>query len=89
LNTIFGSSSLNKKGDFKMNNCLKEFKFYDGEEYITFNLVWLDTSKKEVQVAVTNRGKISVITYDLYEDWFGLYFEFGCEFKKIRIKDFI
>ena len=72
-----------------MNNYLKEFKFYDGEEFITFNLVWQDESRREIQVAVTNRGKISVIIYDLYEDQFGLYFEFGCEFKKIRIKDFI
>lgn len=47
---------------------LSEFEWFDGEEYITFNLVGIDLEKGEAQVAVTDRGKISVITYDLMTD---------------------
>lgn len=68
---------------------LSEFRLHDGEVYITFNIVSIDTAKKEIQLAVTNRGRISVITYDLYTDKDGkLYFEYGCMFEKIRIEDF-
>ena len=41
---------------------LSEFEWFDGEDYITFNLVGIDQVKNETQVAVTDRGKISVIT---------------------------
>ena len=41
---------------------LSEFELYDGEEFITFNIVGIDATKNEIQIAVTNRGKISVIT---------------------------
>ncbi len=54
---------------------LSEFQFYDGEDYITFNLIDINTEKKEITVAVSNRGKISVRTFDLLEDCGRLYFE--------------
>ena len=57
---------------------LHEFKLFDGEEYITFNIVALNESKKEILVAVTNRGRITQVTYDLFEDENGYYFEYGC-----------
>ena len=47
---------------------LSEFELYDGEEFITFNIVGIDAAKNEIRIAVTNRGKISVITYDLLTD---------------------
>ena len=43
---------------------LSEFQFYDGEEFITFNLIDINTEKKEITVAVTDRGHISVRTFD-------------------------
>ena len=67
---------------------LHEFKIHDGEAWITFNIVALNELKNEISVAVTNRGKITVITYDLYQDKNGYYFEYGCEYKKININDF-
>ena len=67
---------------------LHEFKLFDGEAYITFNIVALEESKKEIQVAVTNRGKITIVTYDLFEDKNGYYFEYGCDYTKVKIKDF-
>ena len=67
---------------------LAEYQIFDGEAYITFNIVYLNSKKREVQVAVTNRGKISVITYDLYYTEKDFYFEYGCDYTKVYIKDF-
>lgn len=68
---------------FRSSNC------NDGEAFITLNIVSIDTEKREIVVAVTNRGKISVITYDLLTDKSGkLYFEYGCMIEKVNIDDF-
>lgn len=68
---------------------LSEFELYDGEAFITFNIVAIDTVKNEITVAVTDRGKISVVTYDLRTDKNGnSYFEYGCMFEKVRLDDF-
>lgn len=80
---------LNKE-NLKMKNkfYLHEFAIFDGEAWITFNIVELNELKNEISVAVTNRGRITVTTYDLYKDENGYYFEYGCEFTKININDF-
>lgn len=68
---------------------LSEFELYDGETFITFNIVSINTEKREIVVAVTDRGKISVITYDLLTDKNGdMYFEYGCMLEKVTIDDF-
>ena len=67
---------------------LSEFQLYDGEAFVTFNIVAIDTSKNEITVAVSNRGRISVITYDLLTDNNGFFFEYGIDYEKIRIDDF-
>ncbi len=68
---------------------LSEFEWFDGEDYITFNLVGIDLVKNEARVAVTDRGKISVVTYDLLtgKDG-GLYCEYGAIFTRIYLDDF-
>ena len=67
---------------------LHEFKIHDGEAWITFNIIALNELKNEISVAITNRGKITVVTYDLYKDENGYYFEYGCEYTKINVSDF-
>lgn len=67
---------------------LSEFQFYDGDAFITFNLIDINTEKKEITVAVTDRGKISVRTFDLLEDCGRFYFEYGVDYNKIEIDDF-
>ena len=68
---------------------LSEFQLYDGEVFITFNIVAIDTDKNEITVAISNRGRISVTTYDLLTDSNGfLYFEYGIDYEKINIDDF-
>ena len=68
---------------------LKEFEFYDGEEFITFNIVNIKFENHTIEIAVTNRGKISVIECDLLQDCNGdFYFEYGCMLEKIKLDDF-
>ena len=77
----------NKVIDYK-SFYLREFQLYDGEYDITFNIVAIDTVKEEITVAITNRGRISVVTYDLLKNDKGYYFEYGIYFNKININDF-
>ena len=65
---------------------LKEFKYFDGENFVTFNIV--DMKEETVTVAVTNQGKISYLDYDLLKDKNGLYFEYGKTYARININDF-
>ena len=67
---------------------LHELEIYDGEAFIVFNIISLSVKKGEVVLALTNRGKITVVTYDLKSDEKGLYFEYGCMYEKVRIKNF-
>lgn len=67
---------------------MKEFQYYDGEVFVTFNIVDLQELKNEISVAITREGKISVVTYPLYEDENGFYFEYGCDYKKMNLNDF-
>ena len=63
--------------------------FYDGECFITFDVIEVNFDRNEITVAVTNRGKISVLAYDLLSDKQGnLYFEYGVGFEKIYLNDF-
>ena len=68
---------------------LSEFQLYDGEVYVTFNIVAINTDKNEITVAISNRGRISVTTYDLLTDNNGsFYFEYGVDYEKINVNDF-
>ena len=49
----------------------------------------IDLDRNEVQVAVSDRGKISVVTYDLMTDKNGrLYFEYGVMFERVYLDEF-
>ena len=65
---------------------LHEFEYFDGENFVKFNIV--DMKDKTVTVAVTSQGKISYWDYDLKEDKKGLYFEYGRTYARINIEDF-
>ena len=68
---------------------LKEFSLYDGEHFITFNIVDIDTDKMTIALAITHTGKIIQTEYDLKRDKDNnLYFEYGIGFNKIKVNDF-
>ncbi len=81
-NKVFKSDELGKK------YYLSEFKLFDGEEFVTFNIVDINTERKEITVAVTDRGKISVITYELLSDGDRYYFEYGVYEEQLDIDEF-
>ena len=68
---------------------LYEFKLFDGENDITFNIIDIDTDKMLITLAITNLGKISTLTYDLQQDKDGnLFFAYGVENSKIELDSF-
>lgn len=68
---------------------LSEFEFFDGDEFITFNIVGINVTRNTIAIAVSDRGKISIIDFELMADKDGnLYFEYGCTFSKIYLDDF-
>lgn len=67
---------------------LNEFEYFDGECFITFNIVHIDTARNTITVAITNRGKISVCTFDLMSDDERFFFEYGPMFEEINVDDF-
>jgi hypothetical protein len=81
-------NEVSKITDFRKKYYLSEFQLFDGEEFITFNIVDINTERNEITVAVTDRGKISVITYDLRRDGDRFYFEYGVMCDKIKVDDF-
>lgn len=80
---------MKKKENEIKNYYLQEFKFYDGECFITFNILDINTDKMTINLAITNRGRISVVEYDLKRDKDNkLYFQYGVEYSKIEVDDF-
>lgn len=78
-----------KSDEFRKKLYLSEFEFFDGEYFIKFNIVDINTNSNQITVAVTNNGRISVITYDLMTDNNGkLYFEYGQFYEKVAVNDF-
>ena len=67
---------------------LSEFELYDGEVFITCNIVGIDLDRNEVQVAVTDKGKISVVTYDLVTKKRQALFEHGVMFERVYLDEF-
>ena len=67
---------------------MPEYDYFNGENFITFDLLEVDDNKREVVVAVSDTGKISVCTFDLLFDGNRRYFEYGCSYTKIYIDEF-
>ena len=66
---------------------LKEFEFYDGETFITFNILNFNKENNTVEVAITDRGRITIREFDLYEDFNGYYIEYRLILEKIYFED--
>ena len=65
---------------------MKEFEYFDGEKFVTFNIV--EMREKTITVAVTNQGKISMLEYDLFQDEEGLYFEYGKTYAGLTLNNY-
>ena len=67
---------------------MPEYDYFNGENFITFDLLEVDDNKREVVVAVSDTGRITVRTFDLLFDGNRRYFEYGCLCAKIYIDEF-
>jgi len=67
---------------------MAEYLHYDGEEFVTFDILQINQDKHEVEVAITNRGKITVTTFEILTDENGDYIEYGAMYDKIYLADF-
>ena len=68
---------------------LSEFKYFDGTNDVTLNIVDVCKIRNEIAVAVTNEGKISVQKFDLKKSDDGrFFFEYGLMRKVISVNDF-
>ena len=67
---------------------MPEYDYFNGENFITFDLIEIDDEKREVTVAVSDTRRISVKTFDLLFDGNRRYFEYGKIKKKIYIDEF-
>lgn len=66
---------------------MQEFEHFNGESFIKFNIV--DIGKSTITLAITNQGKITLGTYNLYEDENGLYFEYGRWDEIVYLEEFV
>lgn len=66
-----------------------EYEIYNGEYFVTFDIIELNKDNNTATMAITCAGKICVQEIDLLQDKNGLYFEYGPLLNIIRIDDFL
>ena len=47
---------------------MPEFDYFNGKNFITFDLIEIDDEKREVTVTISDNGRISVKPFDLLFD---------------------
>ncbi len=77
--------------DLRKDLLMSEYDFFDGDEFITFNIYDINFDSSKITVAISNRGKIRLDTLDLLQDKKGnLFFEYGLYGEiKITLNDFM
>ena len=68
---------------------MKEYRHFNGDYNVIFNLVEVKTDNDTVTVIVNNLGKITQNTFELKEENGWLYFEYGVMNEQIFIDDFV
>ena len=66
----------------------KEYRFYDGEVYITLDVVYVDEERSKITIASTDKGKISVFDYEIMNDKYGSFIEYGPLYERIDLDEF-
>lgn len=66
---------------------MKEFDYFDGDHFITFNIIEVNHLNNTVTVAISNQGKLGQDTFDLHDSYHP-YFEYGIYADKIYLSDF-
>lgn len=67
---------------------IQQYDYFDGEDFIYFDVLSLDKKKMTISLIVQANGRITHKEYDLFKDKKGIYFEYDRVFEKIYLKDF-
>ncbi len=66
-----------------------EYDFWNGDHFITFDIIGIDENNNEITLAISEQGKITQDTYPLLGDGKDRYFEYGKFYEnKIALNDF-
>ncbi len=73
-----------------------EYDYFDGDHFITFDIIEVDEDNSKITLAISNQGRITQDTFDLLEDDEMdeemtndiRYFEFGLYADKIYLNQF-
>ena len=68
---------------------MKEYRHFNGDYNVIFNLIEVNTDNHTVTVATNNLGKITQQTVELRTENDALYFEYGVVNDKMYIDDFV
>ena len=67
-----------------------EYEYFNGENFIIFDIIEVNEEKNQITVEISNEGKIVEETFDLLKDKDERqYFEYGLYFDKIYVDEFI
>ena len=66
-----------------------EYDFFDGDHFITFDIIAINEYRNEITLVISEQGKITQDTYPLLGDGNNRYFEYGKFYEnKIALNDF-
>lgn len=65
-----------------------EYDYFDGDHFITFDIIEVDEENNEITLVISDQGKITQVTFELKEKDGWRYFEFGIYADKIYLDDF-
>ncbi len=68
---------------------MKEYRHFNGDYNIIFNLIEVNTDNNTATVAINNLGKLTQQTIELRTENDAIYFEYGVMNDKIFIDDFV
>ena len=75
----------NKLPDYRNSS----YDFFDGDDFITFDVIAVGEEQRLIFVAVSNRGKITMDNYELMTDRDGeKFFYYGSPEQKIYLNNF-
>lgn len=67
---------------------IQQYDYFNGEDFIYFDVLSLDKKKKTISLIVQANGRITHKEYDLLKDKKGIYFEYEHVFEKIYLENF-
>ena len=65
-----------------------EYDYFDGDHFITFDIIEVDEENNEITLVISEQGKITQVTFELKEKDGWRYFEYGIYADKIYLDEF-